>query len=115
MRRRYPTALAIGLHENSIGLASPEMKIGIMLAGDIGVGGPISFTLSMCGDCAWKPTFSQSAKCTTSPLRATSLDPFFIRISCLSLLGSLRTMAALSGAREAVAPATTTSDLEPWE
>src|SRR5580765_5811052 len=108
IRNRYPTALFIGVHENSTGLGWPAVKIGIMLAGEIGVGGPISFTLAMRGDCDWKPTFSHSARCTTSPLRLISPEPFFSRISCWSALGSLCTMAALSGAREAVAPATMT-------
>src|SRR6185369_17269365 len=114
MRNLYPTALFMGVQENSTGLDAPEVKIGIMLAGEIGVGGPISFTLAIRGDCDWKATFSQSARCTTSPLRLISPDPFFIKISCLSPLGSLRTMAALSGAREAVAPATITDDFDPW-
>ncbi len=44
MRKRYPTAFAIGVQENSMGLASLDAKMGIMLAGEIGVGGPISFS-----------------------------------------------------------------------
>src|SRR6202171_3477524 len=114
IRSRYPTALVMGVQENSTGLNAHEVKIGIMLAGEIGVGGPISFTLAMRGDCDWKATFSQSAKWTTSPLRLISPGPFFTRISCLSPLGSLCTWAALSGAREAVAPATITEDFDPW-
>src|SRR5512135_113223 len=113
MRSRYPTALGILVQENSIALLSSEMKIGIMLAGEIGVGGPISFNLSILGACFAKLTFSQFDRLTTSPLRLTSPVPFFTRISCWSDLGSLCTMAALSGAREAVAPATITCDLEP--
>ena len=114
MRKRYPLAFAMGVHENSTGLGVPDTKMGIMLAGEVGVGGPISFNLSMCGDSAWKLTFSQSAKRMVSPLRSISPVPFFTKISCWSDLGSFRTMAALSGAREAVAPATITCDFDPW-
>ena len=53
-----------------------------MFAGEIGVGGPISFNLSICGSAAWKLTFSQSAKRTVSPLRVMSPVPFLTRISC---------------------------------
>src|ERR1700733_1344854 len=113
IRSRYPFAFAIGVQENSIGFGSLDTNIGIMLAGEIGVGGPISFNFSMRGASAWKLTFSQSAKRTVSPLRVMSPDPFLTRISCWSLFGSLWTMAALSGAKDAVAPATITCDLEP--
>src|SRR5690348_7946170 len=103
----------MGVQENwtSFVLAPPVVKMGIMLAGEIEVGGPISFTLAIFSDCALKVARSQSDRRTVSPLRATSPLPFFTRISCWSLFGSLRTMAALSGAREAVAPATMTCDL----
>ena len=85
-----------------------------MFAGEIGVGGPISFAFSRCDCCPWKLTFSQLASFTVSPLRVTSPVPFFIRISCWSLLGSLCTCAADSGDRDAVAPATITCDFDPW-
>src|SRR5437764_2221981 len=93
IRSRYPTAFVMGVHENSTGFGAPAMKIGIMLAGEIGVGGPISFNFAMRGDSALKETFSQLDKLTVSPLRATSPDPFLSRISCSSALGSLRTCA----------------------
>ena len=92
---------------------SPENS-GAMLAGAIGVGGPISFAFSRCACCPVKLTFSQLASFTVSPLRVTSPVPFFIRISCLSDLGSLCTCAADSGASDAVAPATITLDFDPW-
>ena len=85
-----------------------------MFAGAIGVGGPISFAFSRCDCCPWKLTFSQFASFTVSPLRVTSPVPFFIRISCWSLLGSLCTCAADSGDSDAVAPATITCDFDPW-
>ena len=48
-----PAAFAIGVQENSTGLTLPlEMKTGIMFAGAIGVGGPISFNFAMRGDSA---------------------------------------------------------------
>src|ERR1700674_397046 len=104
MRRRYATALAIGVQENSTSLvASPEVKIGAIFAGEIGVGGPVPLAFSMCGAVARKLTFSQLANCMVSPLRVTSPVPFFIRISCWSSLGSLCTWAVDSGARDAVA------------
>src|SRR4051794_27882815 len=108
MRRRYPAAFFIGVQENSTGLALPDIKMGIMFAGEMGMGEPISFNFAILGESAWKLTFSQSARRTTSPFLVTSPCPFFIRNSCLSALGSFRTMAALSGASEAVAPATIT-------
>src|SRR5215469_18352073 len=107
----------MGVQENctSLILAPPLVKMGIMLAGEIEVGGPISFIFAIFSDRALKVARSQSDRRTVSPLRATSPLPFFTRISCWSLLGSLRTIAALSGASEAVAPATITCDFEPWE
>src|SRR5215469_11188527 len=115
IRNRYPAAFAIGLHENwmSLVLAPPVVNRGIMFAGEIGVGGPISLILEIFSDCALKVARSQSDRRTVSPLRATSPLPFFTRISCWSLLGSLCTIAALSGPNEAVAPATMTWDFEP--
>src|SRR5208282_6691676 len=106
----------MGVQENSTSLVvSPEVKIGAMFAGEIGVGGPVPFSFSRC-DCApWKLTLSQLANCTVSPFRVTSPAPFFIKISCWSALGSLCTCAADSGANDAVAPATITLDLDPCE
>ena len=75
----------------------------------------MSLAFAIFSELALKVTFSQSARCTVSPFRATSPLPFFTRISCESLFGSFRTMAALSGAREARAPATMTCDFEPSE
>src|SRR5436305_15324149 len=92
-RSRYPAALAIGVQEKSTALFSSAEKMGIMLAGEIGVGGPISLAFSIRVEPAWKLTFSKSARCTVSPLRTTSPDPFFTRISWWSALGSFRTIA----------------------
>src|SRR5580704_12643495 len=104
----------MGVQENSTVLVlSPAAKIGIMFAGEIGVGGPISLAFSMCACWERKLTFSQSAKWMVSPLRVTSPDPFFSRISCWSELGSLCTCAADSGASDADAPATITVDFDP--
>src|ERR1700757_522689 len=105
--------MAVQLNCTSLDLAPETTKIGIMLAGEMGVGGAISFTLAIFAELLRKVARSQSDRRTVSPLRATSPLPFFIRISCSSSLGSLRTMAALSGARDAVAPATMTWDFEP--
>src|SRR5437868_13577833 len=107
----------MGDQENctSLVLAPPVVKSGIMFAGEMAVGGPISLILAIFSDRALMVARSQSDRRTVSPLRATSPLPFFTRISCWSLLGSLCTMAALSGASEAVAPATITCDFEPWE
>src|SRR5947209_19837336 len=112
-RRRYPAALAMGVHAKSMSLLSPAMNMGAMLAGEIGVGGPTSLLLAIFVDSFWKLTFSKSARWTVSLPRTMSPDPFFTRISCLSELGSLRTIAALSGAKEAVAPAIFTLELDP--
>src|SRR5216683_7358348 len=103
----------MAVQENSIGLESLETKIGIILAGEMGVGGPISFTFSRCAEVGLKLAFSQSANCTLSPLRSTEPLPLVISISSRLDLGSLLTRAALSGASEAVAPSIITSDLEP--
>src|ERR1700722_8094038 len=105
----------MAVQENSTSLvASPAENSGAMLAGAIGVGGPISLAFSKCDCCPWNVTFSQLASFTVSPLRETSPVPFFIRISCCSDVGSLCTCADDSGDREAVAPATITCDFEPW-
>jgi hypothetical protein len=42
IRNRYPAAFGMGVQENSTVFDPPELKIGIMFAGAIGVGGPIS-------------------------------------------------------------------------
>src|SRR5216683_1569010 len=49
--------------------------MGIMLAGEIGVGGPIAF--AMCISWAWKVTFSQSARRTVSPVSGDFASSFF--------------------------------------
>src|ERR1700684_3411967 len=109
MRKRYPAALAIGVQENSTSLVdSPAMKIGAMLAGEMGVGGPVPLAFSMRGSAALKLTFSQFANCTVCPFRETSPVPFLIKISCWSSLGSLCTCAVDCGESDAVAPATMT-------
>src|SRR5438128_5229514 len=104
----------MGVQENSTGLGSCQTKIGIMFAGDIGVGGPISLIFSIVPEAGLKLAFSQSASCTVSPLRATVPLPLVIRNSSCSAFGSLLTRAALSGASDAVAPSILTSDFEPW-
>src|SRR5882757_1108720 len=117
MRNRYPAAPAIGVQLNSTSFDfSPSVtKMGIMFAGVIGVGGPISLPFSIAFDVVWKLTFSQFESRTTSPLRSIAPLPFLTRISCWSERGSLRTWAEESGARDAFAPATLTCDLEPCE
>src|SRR6266536_6528214 len=94
----------MGVHDNSTGLGSWEIKIGIMLAGEMGVGGPISFIFFRCAEFGPKLAFSQSASFTVSPLRSTVPLPLVTRSSSCCVLGSLLTRAALYGAREAVAP-----------
>ncbi len=94
-------------------MGSCETKIGIMLAGEMGIGGPISFTFSRCAEVGLKLAFSQSANLTVSPLRSTVPLPFVISISSCADFGSLLTRAALLGASDAVAPSMMTSDLEP--
>src|SRR4051812_23083918 len=102
----------MGVQENSTGLGSPALTTAIMFAGEIGVGGPMSFDFSIRCDSS-QLTFSQSARLTVSPLRVTSPAPFFTKISWVSVLGLLLTTAALSGDKEAVAPATVTCDFDP--
>ena len=113
IRSRYPTAFAIWVQENSTGLVSPEEKIGIMFAGEIGVGGPISFNFRHARGLRLESHFFPIRQVDGFPFRVISPVPFFSKISCWSALGSLCTMAALSGASEAVAPATVTCDFDP--
>src|SRR5260370_42270699 len=105
----------MGVQENSTSLVgAPLENSGAMLAGAIGVGGPISLAFSKCACSPWKLTFSQLANFTVSLPFVTSPVPLVIKISCWSPLGSLCTCAADSGARDAVAPATMTCDFDPW-
>src|SRR5450432_2811951 len=99
------------VHENSMALESLATKIGIMLAGEIGVGGPISFTFSRCAEAGL--TCSHSESWTVWPLRSTVPAPLVISIWSWLDLGSLLTRAALSGASDAVAPSMITSDFDP--
>ena len=69
-------------NSTSFAFSSALMKTGIMLAGVMGTGGPISVARSMVFDVLWKLTLSQGARRATSPLRSTSPLPFLTRISC---------------------------------
>ena len=59
-----------------MGFGSLDTNIGIMFAGEIGVGGPISFNFSMCGASAWKLTFSQSGQAHGLAVAGDVADPF---------------------------------------
>ena len=71
----------MAVQEKSTDLGPPEEKIGIMLAGAMGVGGATSLILAMRGDSVWNDTPSPLVRLCTSPLRTTSAAPLVTTIS----------------------------------